>query len=417
MKPQSSTYIGRVVFVLFCLFGCSNADEFSELIAATNADSGEVNAGLVSGNTEFGFNLLHEIRNVDADKNIFISPFSVSLALAMTLNGAVGETQQTMINALELEGMDLQNINTSYAQLRLRLQTAAPEVQLSIANSLWARAGVPFKPNFLDHNRTFYDAEITALDFNAPEAADIINRWVEANTNGKIQKMVQPPINPQTVMFLINAIYFKGVWQLEFDKSNTRDHPFQLTDGGQKPVPTMFRTDDYLYYEGENFQAVSLPYGEEGQISMYVFLPSPASDLPRFSQKLDTANWDGWISQFRKTEVNIGLPRFKVEYEVSLNNPLKALGMEIAFDRGRADFSGMRPIPPNLFISNVKHKTFVEVNEEGTEAAAATSVEIGVTSVPPPPKSFIVDRPFFFAIRDNQTGTVLFMGAIIDPSG
>ncbi|MBI1926767.1 serpin family protein [Candidatus Poribacteria bacterium] len=308
--------------------------------------------------------------------------------------------------------MTLSEVNPAYAQLRNRLQTADPKAERVIANSLWARQGMEFKPDFLDRNRQFFGAEIASLNFSDPKATATINGWVEANTKGKIQKIVQQ-IDPMTVMFLINAVYFKGTWKIEFDKSKTRERGFHLPNGKEKPVPMMSQSGNYLYYRGEGFQTVSLPYGE-GQMSMYLFLPDLDSALDAFLSRLNAENFERWVSQLGKMKGEVLLPRFKLEYEASLNDALKALGMEVAFAPDRANFSGMRPIPPNLFIQQVKHKTFVDVNEAGTEAAAVTSVQIGITSVQEK-FSFVVDRPFFFAIRENQTGTVLFMGMVTEP--
>ncbi len=408
--------MGGLVLFLLCLIGCVDELDAIGIVNATDSDNTSpvsANTSLVSSaNTSFGFQLLAEIHKQDANKNIFVSPLSVSIALAMTLNGAVGETQQAMAKTLELDGMSLDAINSAYSELQKSLQNLDPKVELAIANSLWARQGVDFKPDFLQRNRQFYGAEITSLDFDSLKTPEIINQWVDKNTNGKIRKIVEQ-INRQTVMLLINAIYFKGKWKKAFDKSKTTDLIFHLPDGREKQTPMMFQSDKYLYYRGDNFQAVSLPYGE-GRLSMDIFLPAPDSNLNEFLTSLNTENWESWISQFRKMDGDIMLPRFKLEYEITLNNALKAMGMAIAFDPNRANFRDMRPVPPNLFINQIKHKTFVEVNEEGTEAAAATSVEIRATSAALK-FTFVVDRPFFFAIQDSWTETVLFMGTVINP--
>ena len=333
----------------------------------------------------------------------------------MTLNGASGETEQTMTNTLQLQGLDPEPINTGYAGLRHALQTSDPKVILTIANSLWARQGVPFKQDFLQRNTQFFGAEVSTLDFTDPNTLNTINQWVNTNTNGKISKILDE-INPDAVLFLINAIYFKGTWQTEFDPSHTRDGTFHLGTDGEKQVPMMTRTGDYPYYENyeEKFQAISLPYGD-GRMSMYIFLPYRESDLNTFLNGLDTENWEHWISQFNEQEVFLSMPKFKLEYEKTLNDPLKSLGMDIAFEPEGADFSRMahlENLPGNLYIGEVLHKAVVEVNEEGTEAAAVTSVEVRIESAPP---AFIVDRPFFFVIRDNETKTVLFMGTVLEP--
>ena len=380
----------------------------------TDADPISVDPRLVSSYTEFGFDLFSEIAKRDAQENIFVSPLSVAVALAMTHNGASGETRDAMADILKLTGLTLHEVNLANAMLRGSLDDVDPKVELTIANSLWTRQGVEFRTEFLERNREFFEAEIASLDFESPTAPGTINQWVDTHTRGKIKRIVDK-IDPDTVMYLINAIYFNGEWTVEFDKAKTKDMTFHLPGGGSKQHPMMFQAGKYLYTKNENFQAVSLPYGE-GRVSMYIFLPSVDSNLTQFLGSLDAESWESWVSQFRTREGNVTLPRFKTEYEASLNEALKALGMGIAFDPGRADFDGMRPTPPNLFIQEVKHKAVVEVNEKGTEAAAVTSVTIGVTSARVEERfSLVADRPFFFAIRDNQTGSIIFMGTVINP--
>jgi len=368
---------------------------------------------LVNANNKFGFKLFSEVlKNESSEKNVFVSPSSVAIALAMTYNGASGSTQKAMAKTLELQGMNLSEINSSYAALKKLLENPDANVQLTIANSLWGNQNTSFKSDFLKRNQDIYNAEITSLNFQDVEAPNIINKWVKDNTQGKINKIVDQ-IQPDQVLFLINAIYLKGKWSNEFDKSQTATLPFYLASGKQKEHPMMSQDGDYRYQENEQFQAVSLPYGKEGKVSLYIFLPKQNSNLKAFYQNLNAENWETWMTQFRKREGLIRLPRFKTDYEVTLNDALKALGMGEAFSN-KANFSG---IGKNLAISQVKHKTFVEVNEEGTEAAAATSATIMLTSTAPQKEPFkmIVDRPFFCAIRDNQTGSVLFMGSIMEP--
>ena len=398
--------IGIIAMMLLCLFGCFDINLVRNIIgdALEIVEDPDV-SGVASANKRFGFKLLHDLRERDAGGNIFISPLSISIALTMTYNGAVGETERAMAEVLEIDALDLSTINYSNKALRNSLENPDPKVEISIANSIWYRQGIVFNPIFLEQNRAFFGAEIASLDFNSPQATEMINEWVNTNTNGKIEKIVDR-INPQTLLFLINAIYFKGNWQDEFDPSRTRQGIFHLSNGSEKRVEMMRREGEYPYLRGENFQATSLPYGD-GRMSMYIFLPDRNSNLNKFLRNLNTENWKGWISQFQDRRHEMMLPRFKLEYEVQLNDALEALGMGIAFGGG-ADFSGMGP---SLFISEVKHKTFVEVNEEGTEAAAVTAV-VGVKSLPP---AFRVDRPFFFAIYDAETETILFMGTVTEP--
>ena len=409
------TFLGLLCPVLLLLAGCDDfrPDMFEK--KEVESEIGPVDGSVVRANAKFGFNLFNEIRKTEQEKNIFISPFSVSIALAMALNGASGETEQAMTHTLQLQGLDSESINPGYAGLRQTLLMSDPKVTLTIANSLWARQGFSFKQDFLQRNTQFFGAEVSTLDFMDPNTLTTINQWVNTNTNGKITKILDE-INPDAVLFLINAIYFKGSWQTEFEPARTRDGTFHLATGGEKQVPMMTRTGDYRYYENyeENFQAISLPYGD-GRISMYIFLPSRESNLNTFLENLNAENWENWISQFREQEVFLSMPKFKLEYEKTLNNPLQSLGMGIAFAPGGADFSRMADLETlgrNLYIGEVLHKAVVEVNEEGTEAAAVTSIGVRVTSAPP---AFIADRPFFFAIRDNETKTVLFMGIVVDP--
>jgi serpin B len=374
----------------------------------------ELDQRLVDANNGLGFNIFNRLVEEKPESNIFISPSSIITALAMAYNGAEGETRAAMERALLLEGMDMDEVNAAFADLLTILQNPDPKVQLAVANSLWAREGVGFNEVFLNRARDYYGAEVTELDFDNPASADTINSWVKEKTRNKIDGIVEPPINPETILFLINAIYFKGEWSEPFDPELTSQAPFNQLGGGTTEHPFMYRNDDFEYLETDLFQAVRLPYGKNERVGMYLFLPAAPAGLEEFQANLNGANWNSWISSFRSMEGNLSLPRFSFEYETSLKNTLEALGMGIAFEEGAADFSGMRPTPPDLFISEVKHKTFVEVNEEGTEAAAVTSIEVGTTAMP---EIFYMnlDRPFFFAIADDMTGTILFMGSVLEP--
>ena len=404
--------IGWIWSVVLGLHGCSNADELLGITEVIKEAEHLAGTDLVLANTEFAFDLLAKIHQQQPNENIFISPFSISLALSMTLNGAEGKTQLAMANTLKLDLISLDEANQTYAKLRKSLQVLDTKVELSIANSLWLRQGVTFKPDFLERNQNFFGTKVAALDFDQPQSVGIINRWVSQNTNKNIPKIIDS-ISPQMVMLIINAIHFKGRWSKEFDKSKTREKDFQLLGEGTKRVPMMHQSGKYLYYSGSNFQVINLPYGS-GRIGMYIFLPNSDTFLGDFLTNLNADNWKGWISKLHKLEGDVALPRLKFTYEASLNRVLKVLGMEVAFAPNIANFGGMRPVPPNLFITEVKHKSFVEVNEEGAEAAAATSVEIGVTSIPQK-FSLMVNRPFLFVIQDNWTQTLLFMGAVFEP--
>jgi serpin B len=368
---------------------------------------------IINANNKFGFKLLAEIHKQNSSqKNIFISPSSVAIALAMTYNGASGSTQQAMAKALELQGMKLTAINSANLALKQLLETSDNQVQINIANSLWANKDITFQPDFIQRVQASYKAKVTNLDFqDTAKSLTTINNWVNEQTKGKIPKIVET-IQPNQALFLINTLYFNGKWSEAFNKNQTATHPFYLSDGKPKPHPMMSQKGEYKYLETEQFQAVSIPYGA-GKFSFYIFLPKQNSNLKAFEQNLNAETWEKWISQFSQQKGFIRLPKFKTDYEVTLNDALKALGMTEAFTN-QANFTAMGK---NFTISQVKHKTVVEVNEEGTEAAAATSAEIVTTSLRQEEKPFqmIVDRPFFCAIRDQQTGTILFMGTIFEP--
>jgi serine protease inhibitor len=370
---------------------------------------------LTAANQKFGFKLLGQLVAQDAERNLLVSPTSVLMALSMLYNGAAGSTQQAIAKTLELQDRDLSYINQANADLIAALESNNPAVKLSIANSLWGREGVVFKPEFLRQNQEFYQAEVTSLDFSSPDAPGRINAWVSQNTNGKIPKIIDQ-IDPAQILFLINAVYFKGDWMTQFDPAKTAQQPFYLLDGSQKQHPMMSQQGRNLYLETDQFQAISLPYYSSGhaRLSMYIFLPKPSSSLSAFYQSLNAENWNRWISQFSRPESIIQLPKFTFGYGADLIPALKAMGMGEAFG-DQADFSNLSD--GALQVNQVRHKSFIEVNETGTEAAAVTSAGVRTTSIDlTPPIQMIVNRPFFFVINDNMTNNLLFMGSVIEPS-
>jgi serine protease inhibitor len=370
---------------------------------------------LLQSDNKFGFKLFQEVVKEEKDKNVFISPLSVSLALCMTYNGANGSTQEAMQNTLELNGLTLQEVNESYQHLIKLFSELDPNVLFQIANSIWYRQGWSFEEEFIQLNKTYFNSTVSGLDFSDPHSADVINNWVSENTKGKITSIIDPPIDPSMVMFLIDAIYFKGTWTYQFDKNATREWPFSLPDNSIKPCQMMGIKIEFFYYENDDFQAVDLPYGKR-DYSMIVFLPKWEKNVDSLIANLNQENFDAWFSEFHSDSGKVCLPKFTLEYGLKLNDALKALGMSVAFDPDQADFTKMYP-EPGLFISEVKHKTFVEVNEEGTEAAAVTSVGIELSALPPSlPFEIVVDRPFVFLIRENLSGTILFIGKIVEPT-
>ncbi|WP_161821537.1 serpin family protein [Sporotomaculum syntrophicum] len=408
LRPWILFSIIHLLIVGLFTVGCASS---TPVVVKKPAPAESVDPRLVAANTGFGFKLFHELAQGDPGQNIFVSPASVSMALAMTYNGADGATKEAMAKVLELQGMSLEEVNRANAELKTILENPDPGVQLTVANSLWASEDIDFKPEFIGRNRDYYAAEVNTLDFSHPSAAKAINNWVKKNTGGKIDNIVER-IEANDALFLINAIYFKGSWADKFDPSETKAGLFNLPDGTQVKLLMMSRTGQYGYYQGDNFRSVRIPYGNQ-RVSMYVFLPEQESGLAEFYRNLDAANWEKWMPQFTETTVQLVLPRFKYEYAVNLKDTLKTLGMQVAFDSEQADFGNMCPIPPVpvVYIGDVKHKTFIEVNEEGSEAAAATSVELLCKGIPQI-VNMVIDRPFFFAIRDELTGTILFMGTV-----
>jgi serine protease inhibitor len=362
---------------------------------------------LESGNT-FGFKLLGEVSRLEDGKNIFLSPLSVSMALGMTLNGAAGETETAMRRALGFGDMTREDVNAAYRGILDLLPVLDLKTRIEIANSIWIRLGFSVLPAFTDVNQRIFDAAVQGLDFNSPEAPAVINGWIEDRTRGRITKMIDQ-IDPLTVMFLINAVYFKGAWLYEFDPKMTLDDSFVKSDGSLAPCRMMEQKTTLPYFETETFQAVELPYGN-GQFSMTVFLPKPGLPVEALAVALSPETWSSWKGRFSSRELTLQFPKFKVEYEIRLNDALTSLGMGVAFDPARADFDGINA-DFDLYISSVNHKAFVEVDEEGTEAAAVTVVEVGYTSVGGG-ITVRVDRPFLFLIREKSSDAILFMGKI-----
>jgi len=385
-----------------------------ELITELPRSLSQAEVDLIEANNVFALKLFREIDAQSApDSNIFVSPLSISMALGMTYNGAAGETRLAMGRTLEVQDLSLDAVNQGYRDLIDLLFNLDPQIEWQLGNSIWYRDGFFVEPSFLDVNRTFFDAQVNALDFGAPDAADIINQWVSESTNGRIEEIVADPIDADMMMFLINAIFFKGSWRNQFDRSLTRDAPFTLRDGTVITTPMMSHQETMeVRLAGDDLVSVlELPYGGDA-FTMTVVLPRPDVSLESVIEVLDTERWASWISDLRDRESFVELPKFSFEYEIELEDVLTAQGMGIAFSDGAADFTGIHP-PGGLFISEVKHKTFIQVDEEGTEAAAVTQVGATFTSGP---GLFAVNRPFLFAIRERLSGTILFIGKMVDPT-
>jgi serpin B len=374
----------------------------------------DMRAAARSGN-EFAFDLYGRLKG--GEGNLFFSPASISTALAMTYAGAAGQTEREMAGVLHFD-LPQRRLHAAYGTLGEVLNASNKNYQLSTANRLWAAKTFPFRPEYLTLTRQSYGAELAQLDFaRTEEARRTINGWVEQRTNNRIQDLIPPGVLERyTRLVLTNAIYFKGNWADEFHKGVTEDQPFRLVDGGKTNAPLMRQTNDFRYGEADGLQLVELSYAG-GDLSMLILLPREVG-LEPLEKQLTAENVERWSSEMGSREVELYLPRFKTTSQFRLSQTLAAMGMPLAFSDD-ADFSGMSSAEA-LKISEVVHKAFVEVNEQGTEAAAATGVVLAPTSAAPgvqePPVVFRADRPFAFLIRDGRTGAILFLGRVADPT-
>lgn len=361
----------------------------------------------------FAFALWGKINAAQRDANVFVSPLSASFALGMTLNGAATQTADQMRTALQFGGATLPDINSGYKSLVALLTSLDPGVQMKIANSIWYRQEFPFNQSFFDTTRTYFDARVSGLNFSdIPASLATINGWVSTATNGRIPTVLTE-IRPEQVMFLINAIYFKGSWRNKFDSAKTQSSTFFAAGNMPQPVRLMHRVDSLSYAETATYQAADLPYGN-GAFTMTVLLPKAGIDVESLAASLTPVAWQSLTASFRTQKVDFWLPKLTLTWERTLNDDLKALGMIAPFDPNAADFSLMVPPPTRraLFIDFVKQNTFVAVDEEGTEAAAVTTVGVTAVSLPVYPV-MRVDHPYLFVLRERLTGTVLFMGKIV----
>ncbi|MFC1558496.1 serpin family protein, partial [candidate division KSB1 bacterium] len=376
---------------------------------------GTLEKNVIESGEVFGFKLLKQVNNEEMDKNLFISPLSVSMALGMTFNGAEWTTKEAMRSTLEFDGLTDIEINETYKKLMTALTGFDSRVTMQIANSIWHKDDYTFEEAFFNICRDYFNAEVRGEDFSDPATVDLINGWIDTHTNGKITEVIDE-IEPLVVMYLINAIYFKGTWQYEFDEGETADAEFTKPGGDKVNCKMMHQENKFRYLSNDDFQAVDLPYGD-GNFCMTVLLPKDGKDIDELIGEFSKDNWNRWLNDMAEKEGVVELPRFKMEYEITLNDVLKALGMGVAFGGG-ADFTKMYS-PGGIFIDEVIHKTFVEVNEEGTEASAVTVVVMRETSTGGDDDDsfyFRADRPFVYVIHEKQSGTLLFIGKIVVPS-
>ncbi len=371
---------------------------------------------IVKADNTFGIKLFKNLaaNNEDEQENIIISPLSISMALGMTYNGAANETKTAMGNTLELQGMSIVEINESYKTLIDELVSVDPDVTMNIPNSIWYRDNFFVEEDFINTNHDYFYAEVNPLDFGNPASVDIINNWVAENTNDKITSIIDE-IDPMMVMFLINAVYFNGTWAYEFEEQYTTSETFYLSNGTSKQVDMMKQGAMLNYSNNELFEAVDLYYGG-GNYSMVILLPKEGFVPNDIIGEINESNWNEWMEDFGNIDIQLSMPKFKLDYGKNLNEALIEMGMGIAFDPFGADFSKINP-DNQLYISYVKHKTFIDVNEEGTEAAAVTVVGIALTSVGDgeTPYFFNVNKPFIFAIKERDTKSIIFIGKVMEP--
>ncbi len=395
------------------------------IVNRTIADLTTDEKSLITSVNSFSLDLFQKV-NADAQpaKNVFVSPLSVSYALGITLNGANGPTRDQIAATLKVSDFSLEEANQAYFGLTSILTGADPAVTFRIANSFWSRLGKQIQPQFVAACKAYFNARVEEIDFQAPGAADTINRWVKDNTNGKIKEVIKAPISGDIAALLLNALYLKADWSYPFDTDNTRAAPFFPGDGSEVVCQMMSRDteeddqifgDDFeerpiVYFANDLFQGARLPYGKEG-FRMTILLPEPSLTADDLIEQLTLDNWTAWQELPTQSRFWLQMPKFKFEFETRLNDILVAMGMPAAFDPGQADFG-------NLFvdgvgwIDEVKHKTFVQVDEKGTEAAAVTVV-IFVDSMPP---AMIVNRPFVFVIHEVESGAILFVGKVVNPN-
>ena len=371
-------------------------------------------AEIIQADNALAFELFNEVNLLSEEENIMISPLSISYALGMTYNGAAGSTLQAFNEVLHFGDLTTIEVNESYKDLMGQLLNLDDRVDFSIANSIWYKEGFQVLPDFINTNQQFFDAAVEEVDFSDPNTLELINGWIEDKTNDKIQDMLDY-IPGNAVMYLINAIYFNAPWKYEFDKSETYSGDFAISGGSSHQVDYMRVSGNFQYTVNEEFSAVELPYGDSA-FSMVVMLPAYGSTINDLIAGMEIEKWGEWFEYSRFTGVQIDLPKFKYDFKELLNEPLKNLGLGVAFSPAEADFTRITA-PGGIWISRVIHQSFIDVQEEGTEAAAATIVEMrelsaggGASAIP-----FKADRPFLYLIKENSTGAIVFIGKVGKP--
>lgn len=392
------------------IFACNEAENEPQVFDLTPS---EKSASIIAADNMFGFELFKKVNaSLEEPKNTMISPLSVSLALAMVYNGAEGNTKAQMEQMLHKVGLTPEDINQSYKDLVTGLASHDPKVELSISNAIFYRNTFNVKDNFITTTQNYYQAEVAGLDFTkTTETLNTVNGWVKTNTKGKIDKIIEV-VKAEDLMYLLNAIYFNGEWTYRFDPNDTRDLSFTKEDNTVVQAPTMSIENPFNYFRNQNFQLLEMPYGSE-KYSMLLLLPETGKTTNDVISLLNPESVNGWLEQMSEQEKKVFLPKFEFKFDDSLVDELKVLGMTDAFNEMKANLSGISA-DAQLAITEVMHKSYIKVDERGTEAAAVTGITVGTTSAGPDP-SFRVDHPFVFAIREKDTQTILFIGKVMNP--
>lgn len=394
--------------LLLTTLNCINPDHNTQ--PGGTAGVLRVSAPFAAQTTDFAFEMLKRVNEQDKAVNTFVSPLSLHIALGMLLNGANGQTAQEIQKTLKLDAQTLAEANQTYENLMTNLPGVDPKVKLNLANSVWYRNTFAVETSFQDVLRKSFKAEITPLNFASPTAKDRINQWASDQTNGKIKDVIKN-VEPGHIMFLLNALYFKGDWKTQFRTENTENMPFKLLSGAIKTVKMMLANTNLRWASRPTYTAFELPYAN-GNYVMTVLLPATNSSVDALINNLSATEWNILQKDMKEGAINIGLPKFTLEYEITLNGILAKMGMPRVFT-SVADLTKINP-KGGLYVDMVKQNTFVAVDEVGTEAAAVTTISIGVTSFPSTPL-YLCDRPFVFLIHEKTSNTVLFMGKIVDP--
>jgi serine protease inhibitor len=402
-----------LVMIMMTSVGCS-VKRPAEVKSKYTIKAEELTASvdkISTANNKMAFKFLNESLKSNEKKNIVISPLSLSTILALTQNGAAGNTKEQMLKALELQGVDDKTINESYRNIIAHFNSLT-SIETKMGDSVWIKKDADVKKEMIDTGKNYYEAEINEVDFAKKNTVDAVNKWISDRTAGKIDKILDS-FKEDTYMTLINTVYFKGKWKNPFTENNTTKQKFTSSDGSTKEVDMMKETMGTEYLKGTNFHAVRIPY-EDTNFGMYVLLPDKGSSADELMKDMTLDKWNKWAGEFKKTQVQVSLPKFKIEFEEELNGMLAGFGMKDAFG-GNADFSNVTD-KEALFIDLVKQKSYIDVNEAGTEAASATAVVMRTTSaLIDEPKQFTADRPFIYVIADNKTGMILFMGKVEQP--